>query len=190
MFCPKCRTEYRKDFTTCADCDIPLVDELPQLTSVQLMDIEQRELRRKARNRFITSVIIAPLFAPLTMFIILTLYLDSIEKFIPTKTKGWLASFGIIMIDGAFVSYAFTIVIGLPLYLIFKHFNLINFWTLSIGGASVASLPFALAGFFEGNIKENSNPYLVLAACGFVVGSVFYLINNWEKTNMNAREGR
>lgn len=29
MFCPKCRTEYRKGFTTCADCDIPLVAELP-----------------------------------------------------------------------------------------------------------------------------------------------------------------
>ncbi len=29
MFCPKCRTEYRKGFTQCADCEIPLVDELP-----------------------------------------------------------------------------------------------------------------------------------------------------------------
>ena len=29
MFCPKCRTEYRKGFTTCADCEIPLVPELP-----------------------------------------------------------------------------------------------------------------------------------------------------------------
>jgi hypothetical protein len=29
MFCPKCRTEYRKGFYTCADCEIPLVAELP-----------------------------------------------------------------------------------------------------------------------------------------------------------------
>jgi len=29
MFCPKCRTEYRKGFTKCSDCEIPLVDELP-----------------------------------------------------------------------------------------------------------------------------------------------------------------
>ena len=29
MFCPQCRTEYRKGFTTCADCEIPLVVELP-----------------------------------------------------------------------------------------------------------------------------------------------------------------
>ena len=27
--CPKCRTEYRTGFNTCAECDIPLVAELP-----------------------------------------------------------------------------------------------------------------------------------------------------------------
>ena len=29
MYCPKCRTEFRKGFDTCSDCDIPLVEELP-----------------------------------------------------------------------------------------------------------------------------------------------------------------
>lgn len=29
MFCPKCRTEYRKGFNTCADCEISLVNKLP-----------------------------------------------------------------------------------------------------------------------------------------------------------------
>ncbi len=29
MYCPKCRIEYRKGFTTCADCNVPLVYELP-----------------------------------------------------------------------------------------------------------------------------------------------------------------
>ena len=29
MFCPQCRTEYRKGFTTCADCEIPQVSQLP-----------------------------------------------------------------------------------------------------------------------------------------------------------------
>jgi uncharacterized membrane protein len=188
MFCPKCRTEYRKDFTTCADCNLPLVGELPPLTPEQLEDSKRRQAKRKARNRFITSLIVAPLFAPLTMFIILTLYLESIEKFIPTKTKGWLASFAIIMIDGAFISYVVTVIIGLPLYFIFKRFNLINYWTLSIGGALVASIPVLIG---EGTqIKENYTAYTVLAACGFVVGTIFYLINNWKKTNLNAREGR
>src|SRR3990172_9597512 len=29
MFCPECRTAYRKGFTTCADCEVPLVSQLP-----------------------------------------------------------------------------------------------------------------------------------------------------------------
>ena len=29
MFCPNCRCEYRPGFTECADCRVPLVDELP-----------------------------------------------------------------------------------------------------------------------------------------------------------------
>jgi len=29
MFCPLCRTEYREGFTTCSDCQLPLVAELP-----------------------------------------------------------------------------------------------------------------------------------------------------------------
>ncbi|MEO7794287.1 MAG: hypothetical protein ABIV06_05885 [Thermoanaerobaculia bacterium] len=28
MICPNCRAEYREGFTTCADCEIPLVQEL------------------------------------------------------------------------------------------------------------------------------------------------------------------
>jgi len=30
MFCPTCKTEYRPNFTTCADCGVELVTELPQ----------------------------------------------------------------------------------------------------------------------------------------------------------------
>ena len=28
MFCPQCRTEYRKGFSRCADCDVDLTSEL------------------------------------------------------------------------------------------------------------------------------------------------------------------
>ena len=31
MFCPKCRDEYRAGFTRCADCDVDLVEELPEV---------------------------------------------------------------------------------------------------------------------------------------------------------------
>jgi hypothetical protein len=30
MFCPQCRVEYRPGFTYCTDCDVDLVDALPQ----------------------------------------------------------------------------------------------------------------------------------------------------------------
>ena len=30
MFCPTCKAEYRLGFTECADCDVPLVYELPE----------------------------------------------------------------------------------------------------------------------------------------------------------------
>jgi hypothetical protein len=29
MYCPQCGSEYREGFTTCADCQIPLVERLP-----------------------------------------------------------------------------------------------------------------------------------------------------------------
>lgn len=29
MYCPECRSEYREGFTTCADCEVALIAELP-----------------------------------------------------------------------------------------------------------------------------------------------------------------
>ena len=29
MFCRKCKTEYKKDISRCADCDVDLIPELP-----------------------------------------------------------------------------------------------------------------------------------------------------------------
>ena len=30
MFCPKCKSEYRSGFVHCQDCDVDLVEQLPQ----------------------------------------------------------------------------------------------------------------------------------------------------------------
>jgi len=30
MFCPKCKVEYRSGFTRCSDCEVDLVDVLPE----------------------------------------------------------------------------------------------------------------------------------------------------------------
>ncbi len=186
MFCPKCRTEYKKGFTTCADCGIPLIDELPPL-----VEKDEKEVKARARRRFISSLIIAPLFAPLTMFIIVALHSEWMDRYSPIKTTGWLTSFEIVMSAGAIVSYVFVLILGLPLYFLFKRWGKINYWSLSIGGTAIASIPWVLMGLSEGikKIQENITVYLVLAACGFAVGNAFYIINNWRSSNLNAREG-
>jgi hypothetical protein len=33
MFCPKCRSEYRAGFIHCSDCNVTLVDRLPEAES-------------------------------------------------------------------------------------------------------------------------------------------------------------
>ncbi len=41
MFCPKCRAEYREGFTTCSECHVPIVRELPSETLPEFVDYEE-----------------------------------------------------------------------------------------------------------------------------------------------------
>ena len=41
MYCPKCRTEYREGFYECADCLVPLVDELPPEEPAEYIDFKE-----------------------------------------------------------------------------------------------------------------------------------------------------
>jgi len=41
MFCPKCATEYQAGVTICADCDVPLVAELPAAAADDLIEAEE-----------------------------------------------------------------------------------------------------------------------------------------------------
>ena len=46
MFCPQCKSEYRPGFTHCADCDVDLVESLPQTSGsdAALSDASLREV--------------------------------------------------------------------------------------------------------------------------------------------------
>ncbi|MCK5328648.1 MAG: DUF2007 domain-containing protein [Candidatus Latescibacteria bacterium] len=41
MFCPECRAEYTEGVAECADCNIPLVPELPPEDEPEYVDFEQ-----------------------------------------------------------------------------------------------------------------------------------------------------
>jgi|WetSurMetagenome_2_1015567.scaffolds.fasta_scaffold262999_2 hypothetical protein len=53
-FCPKCETEYREGFKTCAGCGEPLVDSLPSPPEVAI-DNEPLEVVYLAPDQFLAS---------------------------------------------------------------------------------------------------------------------------------------
>lgn len=44
MFCPKCRAEYKPEYTMCEDCKVKLVHELPPVTESKEEYIEYDEV--------------------------------------------------------------------------------------------------------------------------------------------------
>lgn len=44
MICPKCKAEYVRGITMCADCDTPLVDSLPEKEAAEKRSKEFREI--------------------------------------------------------------------------------------------------------------------------------------------------
>jgi hypothetical protein len=48
MICPQCKAEYRRGFTVCADCDVPLV-ESPELASQSAVDAAPKDRAERER---------------------------------------------------------------------------------------------------------------------------------------------
>lgn len=40
MFCPRCQAEYRRGFTRCTECDVPLVYRFPTVQKQETREVE------------------------------------------------------------------------------------------------------------------------------------------------------
>ena len=54
MFCPKCHAEYIPGFTRCSDCDVALVDSLPQAASAGKAKEPKRDYRSSTPADLVT----------------------------------------------------------------------------------------------------------------------------------------
>lgn len=63
-WCPKCKTEYRPGFDTCADCHVPLVDELPaepEMPKPPVIDLGEPALLTTMDNELEADMLLAML---------------------------------------------------------------------------------------------------------------------------------
>jgi len=76
MICPKCKTEYREGFDVCADCEIPLVAELPKESTSIGCKFNKAELNllkhlKSSRYLSISCVIIFALGIMVAIYLLL-----------------------------------------------------------------------------------------------------------------------
>ena len=95
MFCPECRCEYRPGFHECADCGVPLVDELPPVVQPPpTPEAAKWELdRRDSLNiAFVKGAFVgfacAEAVATITRFFVSTLFFRN--RFVPGPPMPWV----------------------------------------------------------------------------------------------------
>ena len=58
MFCPQCRSQYREGFTTCSDCNVPLVSELPPQSEADFVEYKEVLSTNSPSDRALISSIL------------------------------------------------------------------------------------------------------------------------------------
>lgn len=98
-------------------------------------------------------------------------------------TSDFFVSVLIVTTFGIPIAYGIALCLGLPLYLLARKYHLVNFWSLSLGGAFVATLPTLLTLIFLYDswlAGRDWRVHGVFGITGFVVGAVFwYVLRLW-----------
>ncbi len=58
LFCPKCKSEYREGFTTCSDCNVSLVSELPPESDPDFVEYQEVLSTNSPSDRALISSIL------------------------------------------------------------------------------------------------------------------------------------
>jgi drug/metabolite transporter (DMT)-like permease len=79
-------------------------------------------------------------------------------------------------------------VFGLPAFLLARKYQLVNFWSLSFGGAGVAMLPLLVLWLINSGATIQTDTkswpaFAVLGVCGFAVGVLFWLVAYYRPHN-------
>ena len=114
------------------------------------------------RKHVVTTLgfLIAPLFAAISLMAIDMMRKDHFEL---TDTLGWVPIFYCYILG-------VTLIIGLPAYLLLRHFNKVTWWSATIVGM--------FAGAVMALIFTSLNP--LVTAIGGLSGFVFWLIWRFE----------
>ncbi len=83
MFCPKCKAEYREGFTECADCQVPLVNELPSESPEPIPEFVDVEAVLSTKDPGEVALIKSLLEAEDIPFIVQGDHFSSVRNFYP-----------------------------------------------------------------------------------------------------------
>lgn len=129
-----------------------------------------------------TALCVAPLVAPLVFTVVVAF------PGILQGMSGFLDSLFVVASFGIPIAYVVGGILGLPAFLLARWYRIVNFWSLSFGGAGVAMLPLLLlwlinsAAATQGDTKSLP-AFAVLGACGFAVGALFWLVAYYRPHN-------
>jgi hypothetical protein len=79
------------------------------------------------------------------------------------------------------IAYLIELFVGIPAYLVFKKLGFINFFTIVLGGAFVASSPLALMwllGVYDGEEQKLASTAPLFLFIGAVTGFTFWAVLN------------